>query len=285
MNIEDEIKIVAEKMRDNEWWRKNEAGIKRLFEDKNNSLALKKHLVSDKNFNIVEIVKRLNIFVEEDFIVDSLKIRSNINQHMYYSLYSLYQKKLISSKCLEKIKKKFLVMRNAELLFSDIENRFMISKIEKDRYHFRKVREESIKVSDYEEEIIGYMKSTRSLDIKNPQIFSCMCHVDDVIILFNMDVLFSLNIRIPDISDLLNDLHKPISFLQHNTFYLKSGISYSMLEFNYRNNFPIESSASIPDVLGKLYFAGKTYSNTNFSRFKRPNTLLYFDKFFKIGFQ
>ena len=69
--------MLDDRIKDNEWWKKNENGVRCFFKDSGNRLALKKNLVSSRNFHLIEVVKRLNIFVEEGFIIDSLKIRSN----------------------------------------------------------------------------------------------------------------------------------------------------------------------------------------------------------------
>eukprot|EP00866_Antonospora_locustae_P000185 jgi/Antlo1/185/493 len=92
-----------------------------------------------------------------------------------------------------------------------------------------------------------------------------------------MDALFSLNSNDPRMWELRKALYKPITFLQHNTFRLKGDVSYSMLEFSYKNNFPIDSHKSIAGYLSDLHTARSTYTNTDFKNFKRHDILRSLD--------
>lgn len=277
MDMEKEVRNVLERVRDEGWWCSNEAKVNELFKNERCRTILKKSLMSDKSFYAIEVIKRLNIFVEDSFVLDSLALRSHINQHMYYSLYNLYQKKLISPSCLDKVKKRFMVMKNASLLFADVENKFIMSKLEKDRYSFKRIREESAKVYDYENEVAMHIRKAEALCASDIAQFSALCYTEDVLIFFNMDALFSLNSSDPRMWELRKALYKPITFLQHNTFCLKGDVPYSMLEFSYSNNFPIDSHKSIAGYMSDLHTARSTYTNTDFKSFKRNEILRSLD--------
>lgn len=278
-NIGEEIKSIMEKIKNNEWWDRNEARVRELFVVEANRTALKRCLVSDRNFDVIEIIKRVNVFVEDKFVLDSLNIRANINQHMYYSLYNLYHKKLITEECLHKVKAKFATMKNAELLFSDVENKFLISRLEKDRYNFRRAREESSKVYDYAQEALACAKNAQPLTVEDVRLFDTLCYLDNLLVFFNMDTLFTLNTSDPNVEDLVHALYKPVSFLQHNVFTLKRDVPYSIIEFNYDNNFPLGPLVDVSGCLQDLHSAKKTYLGTDFSDFKRPRALHAFDRY------
>ncbi|KAL0265761.1 UNVERIFIED_CONTAM: hypothetical protein PYX00_011476 [Menopon gallinae] len=278
MDMEKEIKSVLENVRDDAWWLSNEARVGELFRNERCRTILKKSLASEKSFYAIEVIKRLNIVVEDGFVLDSLAIRSHINQHMYYSLYNLYQKKLISHGCLEKVKKRFLIMKNASLLFADVENKFIMTRLEKDRYNFKRIREETAKVYNYESEVAAHVKRAEVLSTSDITQFSSLCYSEEVLIFFNMDALFSLNSSDPEMWELRKALYRPITFLQHNTFRLKGNVPYSMLEFSYNNNFPIEYHKNIAGYLNDLHTARSTYTNTDFRGFKRYEILRSLDK-------
>ncbi|KAF7682878.1 hypothetical protein TCON_1905 [Astathelohania contejeani] len=268
-----ELEEIITNSKDSKWWNKNKDEIKDKLRPEILIDELKYHITKENTAGILKLLERMEVHVEESLLLDCLEVPCNINMQVYYSIFSLYQKGLISEECLERCKEYFSDLPTESI--EECEKKYISTKIEFDRYNFKKSREDLLKVKDRKEEIFTLYKSMKPIGIRELRRGKGIDFDLTYAFVINVDDLFDISNYHPAIREEAYKLYDIIDYCRYKFDDIAGGFRF----YSLGEEFPKQTRQAVClDDMRRLFL-----SNT-LSYYVDLKLLIALDKSFRRRF-
>lgn len=156
-----ELKItsILDHINDQSFFTKHKNNIITLCKDPEIIEIIEERVTEGKRYSIIKLIDRLKLKIDDELFLNFFIHPENINLQIYYMLFTLYTKELISLETLNKIREKFINMKEYKQKIKNAEARCILRRIEMDRYIMKKERAQNEKMKSYEEHVVAMYKN------------------------------------------------------------------------------------------------------------------------------